>query len=197
MQLNRREFIATTSAALLAGATTSKATAVYAGKLCFFSKHLPDLDWPRLAQTVKRLGFTGIDLTVRPGGHVKPERAAEDLPKAVAAIRAESLEVPMITTGLLAADDPTAQPILSAAGKLGISYFKVGYYRYAYADIRREQQQAAQALRALVELSSKHQVQAGYHNHSGYIGGPIWDFAPFIEALDPRWVAITSTRITP
>ena len=44
-----------------------------------------------------------------------PERAAEDLPKAVAAIRAEGLEVPMITTALVAADDPTAVPILSTA----------------------------------------------------------------------------------
>ena len=185
MQLTRREFISTTSSALLVNSLPTAAP--YAGKLCFFSKHVLDPDWQRLAQTVKRAGFTGIDLTVRPGGHVKPERAAEDLPKAVAAIRAESLEVPMITTGLVAAQDATAQPILAAAGKLGISYFKPGYYKYAYANIRREQEQAAQAFRGLVELGSQNKVQAGFHNHAGNIGGPVWDFAPFIDALDSRW----------
>ncbi|NOT59734.1 MAG: TIM barrel protein, partial [Acidobacteria bacterium] len=30
-------------------------------------------------------------------------------------------------------------------------------------------------------------VTAGFHNHASYIGGPIWDFAPFIEAMDARW----------
>jgi hypothetical protein len=57
--------------------------------LCLFSKHLPKLNYAELASTVKQIGFEGVDLTVRPGGHVLPERAAEDLPRAVEAIRAE------------------------------------------------------------------------------------------------------------
>jgi sugar phosphate isomerase/epimerase len=40
-------------------------------------------DWRELAQAVKAAGFGGIDLTVRKGGHVAPERVKEDLPKAV------------------------------------------------------------------------------------------------------------------
>ena len=35
------------------------------------------------------MGFDGIDLTVRPKGHVAPERVAEDLPRALDAIRAK------------------------------------------------------------------------------------------------------------
>jgi hypothetical protein len=57
------------------------------------------MDWRRLARSAKRLGFDGLDLTVRPGGHVLPERAADELPEAVATIRGEGLDVPMITTG--------------------------------------------------------------------------------------------------
>ena len=55
-----------------------------------------------------------------------PQRAAEDLPKAVAAIRAEGLEVPMITTELVSGDDPTAAPILSTAAKLSIPFIEAG-----------------------------------------------------------------------
>ncbi len=37
---------------------------------CFFSKHLPDLNWTDLAAATIDMGFDGIDLTVRPKGHV-------------------------------------------------------------------------------------------------------------------------------
>lgn len=186
---SRREFLRSTTSAMLISALpdSAKAASGYANRFCFFSKPLPEMNWRQLAHEIKRTGYSGIDLTVRPGGHVKPERAAEDLPKALEAIRAESLEVPMITTALTSAADLTAQPILSTAGRLGIPYFKPGYYKYAYSDIRREQQQAARDFGSLVELAGKCNIQAGFHNHSGYIGGPIWDFVPLMETLDTRW----------
>src|SRR5262250_2362217 len=132
MHQNRRNFIKSASA-FAAASTLPKATG-FSGAICLFAKHLPSMDWARMAQAVKKLGFGGIDLTVRPGGHVLPERASEDLPKAVAAIRAEGLRVSMITTALCLAKEPTAKPILSTAGKLSIPFFKPGYYKYSFAD---------------------------------------------------------------
>lgn len=155
--------------------------------MCFFSKHLPALNWQQLAQTVKKLGFDGVDLTVRPGGHVLPERAPEDLPKAVAAIKTEGLTVPMITTGLTSANDPTAKPILSTAGKLGIPFFKPGYYKYEFKDVRRELEKFGFEFSALVELGKQAGVQCGFHNHDGNIGAPLWDVATVIDRLDPKW----------
>src|SRR6266545_5000858 len=87
MDQNRRDFIKSASA--FAAASMLPNTSGFSGAICLFSKHLPSMDWARMAQAVKKLGFGGIDLTVRPGGHVQPERAPEDLPKAVAAIRAD------------------------------------------------------------------------------------------------------------
>jgi sugar phosphate isomerase/epimerase len=146
------------------------------------------MDWTRLAREVKKLGFGGIDLTVRPGGHVQPERAPEDLPKAVAAIRAEGLSAPMITTALTSAHDPTAKPILSTAGKLSIPFFKPGYYKYSFADVRGELQKAMDDFRSLAELSKQSGVQCGFHNHEGYVGAQLWDVAQTIDQLDPKWV---------
>jgi sugar phosphate isomerase/epimerase len=145
------------------------------------------MDWRRLSRSVKQLGFDGLDLTVRPGGHVLPERAAEDLPRAVAAARAEGLDVPMITTALTSADDPTARPILSTAAKLGIPYFKVGYYLYEHADVRRELARAGREFRRLVDLATECGIEAGFHNHSEYVGAAVWDAATFIEPCDPKW----------
>src|SRR5262245_1128768 len=157
MDQNRRDFIKSASA--FAAASMLPNTAGFNVEICFFSKHLPDMNWTRLAQTVKKLGFGGIDLTVRPGGHVPPERAAEDLPKAVAAIRAEGLSVPMITTALTSAGDPAAKPILSTAGHLSIPFFKPGYYKYSFADVRGELQKAMNDFRSLTELSKQSGVQ--------------------------------------
>src|SRR2546429_8620287 len=99
---------------------------------------------------------------LRRGGHVQPERAAEDLPKAVVAIREEGLDVPMITTELTSADDPAARVIFSTAAKLSIPFFKPGYYQYKMVNVRRELEEAAGQFRGLVTLSKQYGIQAGY-----------------------------------
>jgi sugar phosphate isomerase/epimerase len=175
------------AAPLPASRGVAPARGPYAGKLCFFSKPLPDMDWRRLARSAKRLGFDGLDLTVRKGGHVLPERAALDLPRAFATAREEGLDVPMITTALTSADDPAARAVLETAAGLGIPFFKAGYYLYAHVDVRAEREQAGLEFRRLVELATRCGIQAGYHNHSEYVGAAVWDAASFIEPLDPRW----------
>jgi sugar phosphate isomerase/epimerase len=110
-----------------------------------------------------------------------------DLPQAVKAIRDFGLQVPMITTELLKADDPTAEPILSAASKLSIPFLKPGYYKYRFVNVLAELGEAGEKFRGLVELAGRYGVQVGYHNHDGYIGAPTWDMARVIEPLDSRW----------
>jgi L-ribulose-5-phosphate 3-epimerase len=192
MELSRRDFLATCSAvastvSLSMDEAQSHPGGGYIGTLCLFSKPLPGVDWRRLAQAAKNVGFGGIDLTVRQGGHVRPDRAAEDLPRAVEAIRQEGLDVPMITTELTSADDPVARVILSTAAKLAIPFFKPGYYQYKMVNVRRELEVAGSQFRGLVRLSKQYGIQAGYHNHEEYIGAPIWDMASVIDSLDPKW----------
>ncbi len=192
--VSRRTFIELSSAAAVAAAlprgvpaeANADGQGAFRGTLCLFSKPVPQLSWAELARRVKAAGFGGVDLTVRTEGHVMPTRAAEDLPKAVAAIRAEGLEVPMITTELLSGDHPTAEPIVSTAAKLSVPFLKPGYYHYKFVDVRRERDEAAEQFRSLVKLTSRHGVQVGFHNHAGYVGGQLWDFAPVIDALDAR-----------
>jgi len=191
--LTRRRFLGAATAGAAAVITgrahgSQSAGSGFRGVLCLFSKHLPDMDARQVARAVKPLGFAGVDLTVRPGGHVAPERAAQDLPPFLRTLREEGLEVPMITTALLSAADPTALPILETAGRNHVSFFKPGYYHYAFVDVRKELESAAAELRGLAALSARCGVQLGYHNHAGYLGGPVWDIARVIDGLDPRWV---------
>jgi L-ribulose-5-phosphate 3-epimerase len=188
----RRRFLsAATLAAAAALAPRARAASSrpgFGGTLCFFSKHLPEMGARDLGRAVRQLGFAGVDLTVRPGGHVAPERAALELPSFVKTLRDEGLEVPMVTTALLSARDPAAGPVLETAGSLRIPFFKPGYYKYTFADVRAELDAAAVELRGLAELSTRCGVALGYHNHAGYLGAPVWDVARVIDGLDPRWV---------
>lgn len=158
--------------------------------LCLFSKHLPKLNYQDLGKTVKRLGFDGVDLTVRPQGHVLPERAAEDLPRAAAVIRDEGVEVPMITTGLLSAGDPAVKSTLSTAGRLKIPYYKLGYWRYGRQnDIAARLSEVRRDAAGLVALGREFGVAAGFHNHSGdNVGEAVWDTQAIIADMDPRWI---------
>jgi L-ribulose-5-phosphate 3-epimerase len=187
--MSRRRFLSVAVGGT-AGALAARAGAPsgFRGTICLFSKHLPDLPARELGRAVAALGFGGVDLTVRPGGHVVPERAAVELPPFLAAVREQGLEVPMITTGLLSSAEPTARPILETAGRHHVSFFKPGYYRYAFVNVRQELDSAAADLRGLAALAAECGVQLGYHNHAGYLGGPVWDVARVIEGLDPRWV---------
>jgi sugar phosphate isomerase/epimerase len=157
----------------------------FRGTLCFFSKHLPGMDAQRLGRTVKALGFGGVDLTVRPGGHIDPKRVAQDLPPFFDALRREGIALPMITTELLSDADPAARPTFATAAALRIPYLKPGYYRYKFADARKELADAGAQFRTLVALASQSGVQLGFHNHAAYIGGGVWDIVPLIDSLDP------------
>ncbi|HOL72734.1 MAG TPA: sugar phosphate isomerase/epimerase family protein [Bryobacteraceae bacterium] len=182
MQVTRREFI-TAAAASAAIAAQAKPA------LCIFSKHLANLNYDELGKTARQLGFDGVDLTVRTKAHVLPERAAQDMPRAVEAIRSHGLSVPMITTELVDASHPTARPILATAARLKVPYFKPGYYYYRGRDVETVLEETRRRLAGLAALAQEYGIQAGVHNHSGdYVGEAVWDIRELIRGMDPKWI---------
>lgn len=100
--------------------------------ICLFTDHLDDFgySYADVAKMLAPLKIAGPDLTVRGGGLVPPDRLADELPKAAAAFRDQGMGIPMLTTSLTSARDPTARAILTTMDKLGIRYYKLGYYKY-------------------------------------------------------------------
>jgi L-ribulose-5-phosphate 3-epimerase len=177
--MTRREFLAASAVAALPAA---------ARPLCVFSKPLDSRSTEELARICQDIGAEGVDLTVRSNGHIKPPRVAEELPRAVEAIRGRGLAVPMITTELNSAAEP-AGSILAAAGALKIPYFKLGYWHYREAAIDQRLAQVRQDLVALTALAARHGVVAGFHNHSDdYVGEATWDTRELLRGLDARWI---------
>ncbi len=91
--MNRRDFLRASLAAVPVLATAAESKPA----VCIFSKHMAQFNWAELGRRAKDMGFDGVDLTVRPKGHVLPERAAEDLPKAIDVIRSQGLSLPLMT----------------------------------------------------------------------------------------------------
>jgi sugar phosphate isomerase/epimerase len=187
--MDRREFLAGVAASAAAPAPGA-GKAVAPGPLCFFSKHLPGLTPREMARRLLAAGYGGIELTVRAGGHVLPERVQSDLPRAIDAIRAEGLEVPIIATALTSADDKFAAPILDTAAKHGVRIFRPGWFTYALKDVRQELRQAGQALAPLAALAGRAGIELAYQNHAGNLGAAVWDLDRLIEPLDRRWAGV-------
>lgn len=186
--ISRRLFLA--SAAAMGGALMSGRTeaATKRPPILIFSKHLQFItDWNELADTYAALGTDGVDLTVRPKGHIEPEHAARDLPACVKAIRGRGLSVPMVTTLLQDGDDPNARVTLEAAAAEGIPVYRCGTARYdGKAPIAAELAAYEKKLRGLAELGEELGIAGAYHNHSGpnYIGAAIWDLHRLLSSID-------------
>ncbi len=164
-----------------------------------FSKCLRELDWVQFAGVTAELGFDGVDLTVRRGGHVEPERVEQDLPEAVRIIRAAGLQIPMISTDIVNADDPLAERVLRTAASLGITHYRLGAFYYSVKlSIEEDLRRMERTLSKLAALSEKHNIVANFQNHSldsdlgvqfgHYFGSTIWDLSGVLRSIDSPWI---------
>jgi L-ribulose-5-phosphate 3-epimerase len=162
-------------------------------KICVFSKHFQWTGVKETAAIANDLGFDGVDLTVRKGGHVLPERVESDLPAAVEIVRGAGLEVPMITTDITDAATPHIAAVLRTANRLGIRQYRWGGLSYQpNKGIPEQLNELKPRMRALADLNKEHQVCGMYHTHSGpgLVGAPIWDLWTIFQGLDPNWMGI-------
>jgi sugar phosphate isomerase/epimerase len=159
-------------------------------KVSIFSKHMHWLNYADMAALTAQLGFDGIDLTVRPDGHVQPERVADDLPKAVEAIEKAGLKVYTIVTNIKTANEKDAEPILKTASALGIKYYRTAWFNYDKAiSVPANIKAINNQLTDLAALNKKYGMHGGYQNHSGDLfGASQWDLWLSLQGLDPDYI---------
>ena len=162
-------------------------------KVAIFSKHLLFLHGEDLAKAAAEIGFDGIDLAVRKGGHVQPERVKEDLPPLVGLIRKHGLEVPMLTTDIVDIETPYAEDILRTMADLNIRYYRWGGLKYSGSQSYATQLAAMKPRVAkLAALNARYKANAMFHTHSGegVVGASIWDLYILLKDFDPTLVAV-------
>ncbi|MBK7872550.1 MAG: sugar phosphate isomerase/epimerase [Saprospiraceae bacterium] len=155
-----------------------------------FSKHLQWLDYAQMAEKIVALGFDGVDLTVRPGGHVEPARVQEDLPKAVKQLQNAGLQVETITTAIESLDSPFAKDIIQTAGSLGIRYYRMGWIKYdTTKTIEQDLKRIKKQLQDLVDINKQYNIKGAYQNHAGNsFGASIWDLWMVLKEMNSPYL---------
>lgn len=195
--ISRRSLMAggaVAGAALLGKATAAEVKSTGPKpKVAIFSKHLLFLHGEELAKGAAEIGFDGIDLAVRKGGHVEPDRVRQDLPPLVAVIKQHGLEVPMITTDIVDTETPYAEDILKTMADLGIRYYRWGGLKWGGSQTYATQLDAMKPRVAkLAAMNARYRANAMYHTHSGVgvVGASIWDLYILLKDFDPTSVGV-------
>jgi len=162
--------------------------------VCAFSKHF---QWTsgvkEAAEMAAQIGYDGLDLTVREGGHVLPAKVSDDLPKAVDSIHAAGLQAPMITAGIVDTRSPHCEAMVKTASKLGIKRYRWGGFRYDTAkSIPQQIAEFRAAAKDLAVMNKQYGVCAMYHTHSGVgqFGASMWDIWEVLRDQDNDAVGV-------
>lgn len=191
--MNRRSFLLTGAGAVASATTGSAASQSAHLAICAFSKHFQWAGIAEMADLCAKLGYDGIDLTVRDGGHVLPSRVDDDLPKAVEIIHKAGLTTPMVTSGIIDARSPDAERVVKTLAPLGIRTYRWGGFVY---DLKRDLPAQIAEFRARVKdlatLNKQYGVCAIYHTHSGegQLGASFWDLHMLLDGFDADAVAV-------
>jgi L-ribulose-5-phosphate 3-epimerase len=201
-RLSRRAFIARTTAAGLTVGALGTASRVSGASIvdrrdeepviAVFSKHLQWLPFADVGPVIAESGFRSVDLTVRPGGHVLPERVEDDLPRAVETLQKSGLTVPLITTAITDAADPLSRRVLVTAKKVGVTHYRMGYWTFpADTDPLKALRAMQPRAKALAALDREIGIRGGYQNHVGTrVGGSVWDLGILLEGIEPDGLGV-------
>ncbi|MGI6419556.1 MAG: sugar phosphate isomerase/epimerase family protein [Thermoguttaceae bacterium] len=136
-------------------------------KVGAFTKSFKDWDIPTVCRRFREIGLDGLDLTVRRGGHIEPSDVAERLPAAARSVLEAGSEILFITTDITEAT-PEAERTLSTAARLGITRFKLGYYRYKpFGDLAAQLDATRRQIGGVIQMAKKFGILPCVHIHSG------------------------------
>lgn len=196
--ISRRDFLKTTvlAAGMLplphVGFTRFIETTDNQLSINLFSKHLHFLNYRDMAAAALETGFDGIDLTVRPGGHVLPEHVEQDLPKAHQIIRDTDLELSMITTAVEDTARDEDRNVLSTAAELGIQYYRMNWYTYPEnRSMPQTLDKLQQKVKKLSNLNADLGIIGCYQNHAGkLVGTSLWEIRKLLEEANQQFMGV-------
>ncbi len=153
-------------------------------EICAFIKFLQSLSYEELATTIAELGFDGVEATVRRGGYILPEQAADELPKFAEVLGKHGLKISLLTTDILRVEQPHAEQTLRTAAALGIKKYRLGFHVY---DLQKPILDQLEKLRPtfadLASLNRDLGIAGLYQNHAGahYVSATIWDLRSLLQ----------------
>ena len=201
--LSRREFFAralaasSTAALWRGGAWSCLAAQKTVPPIVVFSKvyQALKLSFEDAAAVTAEAGLDGVDCPVRPGGEILPERAAEEMPRYVAALRKRRLDMPLLTTAITSTASPHTEEILGTAKRLGAQFYRLGFIERELAIPAKKQCREMKAqLKDLAALNQQIGIGAIVQNHSPagrtYLGGDLTELIDIVQGFDPAQIGV-------
>jgi sugar phosphate isomerase/epimerase len=192
--LNRRSFVKRAGAfsigAMVAPSLSLPSVIKERDKVSVFSKNLQWLHYRELGSVAAEIGFDGVDLTVRPGGHILPQNAEKELADAVKSIRAAGSDVFTIVTAINDAEEKYTEAILRSASALGIRYYRLNWFSYDDSiSINKNLDVFSKRLERLESINRRFQIHGAYQNHAGAsFGASVWDLYSVLKNFDPTFI---------
>ena len=195
---SRRTFLGAT-ATVVAGATVLGPAVAAEGEaparrssLVGFTKPFSNLSFDDTADLVAEVGWDGVEVAVRAGSstHIAPDRAHEDLPRMVEALRRRGKDLAIVTTSIVTLDE-AGERVLKATAAAGIPRVRLGFLKYPKdGDPTKSVAELHAALADVAAACRDLGLQAGYQNHSGaqYVGAAVWDLHAALRDLDRKHV---------
>lgn len=196
MNISRRAFIKKASTmAIIAPLATSPISLLKLQeineplKVHLFSKHLQFLDLKQAGQMSAELGFDGLDLTVRPKGHVLPENVVIDLPKAIREIKEGGSTCELMTTAISDIDSPYDLKIIQTAAKEGVKFYRTDWFKYLEDKSMEESIAIYQKkIKQISKANKQFNIIGCYQNHAGTkIGASFWEVKQLLEKANPAY----------
>jgi len=194
--INRRSLLCGLAASAIGSSVLgTPATAAQGGdwRIAAFEKFIQTLNYDQLGAEMAQRGFTGIEATVRDRGHISPEKAEQELPKMVEALRKHGVEITVMASSINSVKQPLTERVLKTAAMLGVKRYRMAYYRYDKKTSPQKQlEQLRPVVKDLVQMGRELGITAVYQNHAGagIVGAPIWDLLQLFRGYSPKEIGI-------
>lgn len=147
-----------------------------------FTKPWKTVPLPQLGRFVHGLGFHGIELPVRPGFQVEPERVSRGLPEAAKTLADFGVKIASVA-------GPTDEPTIAACAQAGVPVIRicVGIRRdesYLQGEARLQRE-----FDVLVPILARYGVTLGIQNHCGRDVCHAMGLRSLIGKYDPKQIA--------
>lgn len=196
MSISRRKFIKNLGATSIVVPLISSPFSLYDFypndeplEVHLFSKHLQFLDIKEAARIAAKLGFEGLDLTVRPKGHILPENVETELPQAIQNIKEAGSSCKMITTAISDVKNTDDLKIIKTAAENGVQFYRSDWFKYHKDKSMPESIDVyQQQIKELGEVNKQYGIIGCYQNHAGTsIGSSFWEVKQLLETVNPAW----------
>ena len=176
--IHRRNFLIAAGGSLvstcLPGTATVAAESPVKNSICVFTKPFQSLTYDELADQIAELGFDGVEVPIRDGGHIEPAAVPDELPKMVDALKKRNLDLTIMTSSINDPNDPLTEKILKTASELGVRRYRMKYLKYDFnKPILEQLDEWRPRVKDLAAMNKQFGVTAVYQNHAGrnYLGG--------------------------